>query len=98
MYRRAQWPTTKNSESLLGRRCFESYRPVAEWMSATKPNVLVTFFNDNASSFFFDLYSTFTIGIGEQFEIADEGRGKRPLPPIRGKSRALDSSCGAVGE
>ncbi len=63
---------------------FEGYRPVADWLAEKKPDVLVTFFNDHASSFFFDLYPTFAIGIGEQFEVADEGAGKRPLPPIRG--------------
>ncbi len=63
---------------------FEGYRPVADWLAANKPDVLVTFFNDHASSFFFDLYPTFAVGIGERFEVADEGGGKRPLPPIRG--------------
>ncbi|HEY0300903.1 MAG TPA: gallate dioxygenase [Rhizomicrobium sp.] len=63
---------------------FEGYRPVAKWLAETKPDVLVTFFNDHASSFFFDLYPTFAVGIGEQFEVADEGGGKRPLPAIRG--------------
>ncbi|MEJ0042339.1 MAG: gallate dioxygenase [Rhizomicrobium sp.] len=63
---------------------FEGYKPVADWLAAKKPDVLVTFFNDHASSFFFDLYPTFAIGIGEQFEVADEGGGKRPLPPIKG--------------
>ena len=63
---------------------FEGYKPVAEWLAAAKPDVLVTFFNDHASSFFFDLYPTFAVGIGEEFEVADEGGGKRPLPAIRG--------------
>ncbi len=63
---------------------FEGYVPVADWLAANKPDVIVMFFNDHASSFFFDLYPTFAIGIGEQFEVADEGAGKRPLPAIRG--------------
>jgi len=63
---------------------FEGYKPVAEWLAAKKPDVLVTFFNDHASSFFFDLYPTFAVGIGEEFEVADEGGGKRPLPAIKG--------------
>lgn len=63
---------------------FEGYKPVADWLAAKKPDVLVTFFNDHASSFFFDLYPTFAVGIGEQFEVADEGGGKRPLPAIKG--------------
>jgi len=63
---------------------FEGYKPVAQWLDATKPDVLIVFFNDHASSFFFDLYPTFAIGIGEEYEVADEGAGKRPLPPIKG--------------
>src|SRR5580658_11111660 len=63
---------------------FEGYKPVADWLAAAKPDVLVTFFNDHASSFFFDLYPTFAVGIGEAFEVADEGGGKRPLPAIKG--------------
>jgi hypothetical protein len=63
---------------------FQGYVPVAKWLAEKKPDVLVVFFNDHASSFFFDLYPTFAVGIGEDFEVADEGAGKRPLPPIRG--------------
>jgi gallate dioxygenase len=63
---------------------FEGYKPVAAWLAEKKPDVLVTFFNDHGSSFFFDLYPTFAIGIGEEFEVADEGGGKRPLPAIKG--------------
>ncbi len=63
---------------------FEGYRHVAEWLTAKKRDMLVTFFNDHASGFFFELYLTFAIGIGEQFEVADEGGGERPLLPIRG--------------
>jgi protocatechuate 4,5-dioxygenase beta chain len=63
---------------------FRGYKPVADWLAEKKPDALVFFYNDHATTFFFDLYPTFALGIGEQFEIADEGAGKRPLPPIRG--------------
>ena len=63
---------------------FEGYKPVAKWLEDKKPDALVVFFNDHASSFFFDLYPTFAVGVGEEFEVADEGAGKRPLPAIRG--------------
>jgi hypothetical protein len=42
------------------------------------------FYNDHASTLFFDHYPTFALGIGEQFSIADEGAGQRDLPPLRG--------------
>jgi len=63
---------------------FRGYKPVADWLAEKKPDALVFFYNDHATTFFFDLYPTFALGIGEQFEIADEGAGKRPLPPMRG--------------
>lgn len=63
---------------------FEGYKPVAAWLAEKKPDVLVFFYNDHATSFFFDLYPTFALGIGDRFEVADEGAGKRSLPSIRG--------------
>ncbi len=63
---------------------FDGYKPVAAWLAEHRPDVLVFFYNDHATSFFFDLYPTFALGIGERFEIADEGAGKRPLPPLKG--------------
>lgn len=63
---------------------FEGYKPAARWLADNKPDVVLAFFNDHASSFFFDVYPTFAVGIGEEFEVADEGAGKRPLPAIKG--------------
>jgi len=63
---------------------FRGYEPVAQWLAEHKPDVLVFFYNDHLSSFFFDLYPTFALGASASFEMADEGAGKRALPPIRG--------------
>ena len=63
---------------------FQGYVPVAKWLAEKKPDVTLIFFNDHASSFFFDLYPTFAVGVAEEFEVADEGAGKRPFPPIKG--------------
>ncbi|MDB5827566.1 MAG: protocatechuate 3,4-dioxygenase [Variovorax sp.] len=63
---------------------FEGYKPVAQWLHAQKPDVLIVFYNDHANSFFFDCYPTFAIGIDAVHQLADEGAGKRPLPPIPG--------------
>jgi hypothetical protein len=63
---------------------FEGYKPVARWLAGKKPDVLVFFYNDHATTLFFDLYPTFTLGIGERFPVADEGAGLRGLPDIRG--------------
>jgi hypothetical protein len=65
---------------------FEGYKPVAQWLAEQKPDVLVFFYNDHANSIFFDFYPTFAIGISDRFELADEGAGRRALPPIKGHS------------
>jgi gallate dioxygenase len=63
---------------------FEGYKPVAAWLKDKRPDVLVIFYNDHATQFFFDLYPTFAIGIAHRYAIADEGAGRRPLPAIPG--------------
>jgi hypothetical protein len=63
---------------------FDGYKPVAAWLEAHKADVLVFFYNDHGTTFFFDMYPTFALGVGEQFQVADEGAGLRDLPPIRG--------------
>lgn len=63
---------------------FEGYKPVATWLAEKKPDVLVFFYNDHATTFFFDMYPTFALGVGKEFPIADEGAGLRNLPSIKG--------------
>jgi hypothetical protein len=63
---------------------FEGYKPVQEWLAHRKPDVLLMIFNDHVTSFFFDHYSHFALGIGESYAVADEGGGPRALPPVRG--------------
>ncbi len=62
---------------------FEAFRPLQNWLEEKKPDVLFVIFNDHITSFFFDHYSHFTLGIGESFPVADEGGGARTLPPIQ---------------
>ncbi|MEN7530847.1 gallate dioxygenase [Cupriavidus sp. DL-D2] len=63
---------------------FAAYAPVSEWLAQKQPDVLLVIYNDHVTSFFFDHYSAFALGIGEQYEAADEGGGRRALPPARG--------------
>lgn len=63
---------------------FDGYLPVAKWLKDRRAEVLVMLYNDHCTSLFFDLYPTFALGIGEKFDIADEGAGLRDLPPVRG--------------
>jgi gallate dioxygenase len=63
---------------------FKGYQPVRDWLAEKKPDVLFFIFNDHVTSFFFDHYSPFALGIGESYATADEGGGPRVLPPVKG--------------
>ena len=63
---------------------FQGYERVARWLDEKRPDVLFFCFNDHATSFFFDHYPTFALGVSEQYAIADEGLGPRRIPPLRG--------------
>ena len=63
---------------------FKGYEPVAKWLAEKKPDVLFFCFNDHATTFLFDLYPTFALGVGDRYRIADEGSGKREIPELKG--------------
>jgi len=63
---------------------FEAFAPVRRWLDEQKPDVLFFIYNDHVTSFFFDHYSAFTLGVGEQHAVADEGGGARDLPALAG--------------
>ncbi len=63
---------------------FEQFAPVAAWLADKRPDVLLLIYNDHVTSFFFDHYSAFTLGVGPEWQVADEGGGARDLPPIEG--------------
>ena len=63
---------------------FENFAPLAAWLAQNRPDVLLLIYNDHVTSFFFDHYSAFTLGVGPEWQVADEGAGARDLPPIKG--------------
>ena len=63
---------------------FAAYEPVRQWLAEKKPDVLLMVYNDHVTSFFFDHYSAFALGIGKEWRVADEGGGARDLPPVGG--------------
>src|SRR5213079_584142 len=46
---------------------FKHYEPLQQWIEDKQPDVMIFVFNDHVTSFFFDHYSAFTLGIGEKF-------------------------------
>src|SRR5579875_713447 len=63
---------------------FRAFQPVSAWFKENRPDAIVYVFNDHVTSFFFDHYSAFTLGIGEEYAVADEGGGPRSLPAVPG--------------
>jgi gallate dioxygenase len=63
---------------------FASFEPIKAWLADKRPDVLFYVFNDHVTSFFFDHYSAFALGVDEHYAVADEGGGQRDLPGIGG--------------
>jgi protocatechuate 4,5-dioxygenase beta chain len=63
---------------------FAAYEPVRAWLADRAPDLAIVVYNDHGTDFFFDRYPTFAVGAADQYGIADEGWGVRPLPPVPG--------------
>src|SRR5688572_6783129 len=71
-------------QSAAWKPLWDAYVPVREWLSRLQPDVAIVVYNDHGAQFMFDRYPTFAIGVADEYRIADEGFGTRPLPPVRG--------------
>jgi protocatechuate 4,5-dioxygenase beta chain len=65
-------------------KVFGGYEFSRQWMKENTPDVVFLVFNDHATAFSLDMIPTFAIGCAEQFKVADEGWGPRPVPDVRG--------------
>ncbi len=63
---------------------FEGFAAVREWVERQDIHVLFMIYNDHITSFFFDHYSAFALGVDEAYSPADEGGGPREVPPVAG--------------
>ena len=63
---------------------FEAYAPIKAWLAEKKPDVMLVVYNDHVTSFFFDHYPTFALGIDTHYDVADEGGGPRRIKGIGG--------------
>jgi gallate dioxygenase len=63
---------------------FDAYGPIRAWLAEKRPDVLLTIYNDHITSFFFDHYSPFVLGVDDAYQPADEGGGPRDVPPLPG--------------
>ncbi len=63
---------------------FDGFKPAREWMANTPPDVAIIVYNDHNNAFDFSMIPTFAVGCGDEFIIADEGWGARPVPLVKG--------------
>jgi protocatechuate 4,5-dioxygenase beta chain len=63
---------------------FKGYEPAKKWMADAKPDVVIMVYNDHVNAFDFKIIPTFAIGCADEFRIADEGWGARPVPVVQG--------------
>lgn len=63
---------------------FDGFSALQNWVSKKEVNVLFLIFNDHVTSFFFDHYSPFTLGVDDTYATADEGGGARDYPDAKG--------------
>ena len=63
---------------------FKGYEPAQRWMQEARPDVVIMVYNDHVNAFDFKIIPTFAIGCAEDFPIADEGWGARPVPVVKG--------------
>ena len=63
---------------------FAGYDWAKTFEAEEKPDVVVLVYNDHASAFDMRFIPTFAIGCADEFPIADEGWGPRPVPAVIG--------------
>ena len=63
---------------------FDGFDAIRGWVKDKKIDVIFTIYNDHITSFFFDHYSAYVLGIDDEYRPADEGGGPRDVAPALG--------------
>lgn len=63
---------------------FAGFAEIRNWVQQQKIDVIFMIYNDHVTSFFFDHYSAFCLGVDDLYHPADEGGGARKVAPARG--------------
>jgi aromatic ring-opening dioxygenase catalytic subunit (LigB family) len=77
----------KQTEDAGWKPLFDSIEAGGRWVAEQKPDALVVIYNDHMDELWLDNWPTFTIGVADSYEIADEGFGPRAFPPVPGHSK-----------
>jgi protocatechuate 4,5-dioxygenase beta chain len=63
---------------------FDGFPAAREWLSRSRPDVVVVFYNDHGLNFFLDKMPTFAVGAATEYANADEGWGLPNFGTYRG--------------
>lgn len=63
---------------------FDAFDRAQEWLMSLGVDALVVIYNDHVDHYPLESWPQFAIGVGEKFEIADEGWLPRDFPPVPG--------------
>lgn len=63
---------------------FDGFDVVRKWVQDKEIDVIFLIYNDHVTSFYFDQYPFFSLGIDDTYFPADEGGGPRDVAPARG--------------
>jgi len=63
---------------------FDGFDAIRGWVHEKKVDVIFMIYNDHITSFFFDHYSAYVLGIDDRYVAADEGGGPRDVAPAIG--------------
>ena len=63
---------------------FDGFDAIRSWVHDKQIDVVFMVYNDHVTSFFFDHYAAFALGIDDRYDAADEGGGPRDVPPAHG--------------
>jgi protocatechuate 4,5-dioxygenase, beta chain len=74
----------KRTQDAYWKPLFDGFEFSKKWMAEEKPDVAILVYNDHASAFSLEVIPTFALGCAEEFPIADEGWGPRPVPKVIG--------------
>ena len=63
---------------------FAKLEPARDWVSMMRPDICLVVYNDHANCFPIEFVPTFALGMADEYQPADEGFGRRPVPSVRG--------------
>lgn len=74
----------KRTEEPGWKPLFDGFARAEEWLRSLGADVLVVIYNDHIDQYPLESWPQFAIGVGEQFDVADEGWLPRNFPPVPG--------------